>query len=70
MEIFAFEVILNTCKSTENPPNPKTNEQITNLKLILRELSSQIKESPFVTSINPVSKLKLNSSGICKTLNT
>lgn len=66
----ALEVILKTCRSTENPPKPKTNEAIINLKEKLTELRFAIKESPLVTSINPVSKLKLSTSGMPKKAKT
>lgn len=68
MEILALEVILNTCKSTEKPPKPKTNEQITSCICILIVVELQIKEIPFVTSIKPVSKPILTELGILKKL--
>ena len=54
IDIFAFDIILKTCKRTENPPNPSKKEQII-IEIGLEFMATNL--MPLVTSIIPVNKL-------------
>ena len=67
MDIFAFDVILNTWSKIERPPNPSKNEhRIIDILLLYVVIYFR----PFVTSINPITIPLEYFSGIlriCKT---
>ena len=53
IDIPLFEVIANTCSSTDIPPNPIKKLQIITDTEIALEAAKLIQETPFVSSTNP-----------------
>ena len=64
MEIPSFVIILNTCKRTEHPPNPKRKEvsKIDDTEFVLKKSEDDF--TPFVSSIKPENSDLEKYSGI------